>query len=338
MAQYGPSQAQAGLGGLISGLAGGYAAQKGAQNQMAMQQAYADALFGRQALMNQGRQDVANTNLTGKEYTANHRPAPGAGKPTTFDVGTNRRIIGSGNYLNVVNKYNDLYNAVNSTQDPAQRQLLAQGAIAHGGWTAPINTWMADTPDQTPEERAAGQKINQLSQQAQQMGYGEQLRFMHAMETLNQQTGGMRPPNPAMVDHVYKTTPGLDAPPKQFATMMQGQIDSSVPWDGMVSLARTQGKDPSAIMAEKQSYMQKFHQIKGVPYDSNNQPQAPEFGYGQPAKNGVASLGNPAPVPVPSTSPAPSPTGLAPAIAPGTQAPLAPKPAATGGWSITPAQ
>ena len=312
---YGPSQAQTGIGALLAGFGQGYSAQRQAQNQAA----YMQALYGQRG---QTQQDLLNQRLAAQKSIddANNARAvqvddannatklqDGGAKPLSLDVGTQRRIIGSGNYQKVYNDYVDLYNKVNSTPDPAQHTLLAQQALAHGGFTAPINTWMADSPDLTPDQRAAGAAVSSLAQRAQQVGAGEQLRFMHAMETLNQQTGGMRPANVQQVQHVYETTPGLDAPNGQFAYMMQTQADSAVPWGGLATLQRTKGQDPSAINAQGQQYMKGFHQVGSVPYDQNNRPQTTDFGYGQPATNGVAPLGSgAAPAPTTTTSPAPS--------------------------------
>lgn len=319
----GPSQAIQGLGALLGGGASAYSNAYNQARQNQMQNAYMQALYGQKMALQdprlQAQRDIADQNnqLKAQLDAANNAEklkaaglrGPAGGQFFKPDVITSRRIIGSGNYQDVANKYIDLYNQYNNTTDPAQRQTLAQQMLAHGP-AAPVNTWIADTPDQTPEERAAGQKVNELSQKAQQLGYGEQLRFMHAMETLNQQTGGARPPNPAAVQHVYDTTPGLDAPNNQFAAMMQGQIDSSVPWKGMIVNAKMQGKDSSPIEAQQKQYAHAFHQVSKVPYDEYNQPQTTDFGYGQSPTNGVKPLGSPSPTP--QTSPAPATGGPKP--------------------------
>lgn len=101
MADYGPSQAQQGLGALVSGLAGGYSAQRQAQNQAAMQQAYIQSLFGRQALKNQGATDVADirgdtaqgvadTNAEAKKSVAAHKG--GAYAPLRFQEDEAQRV------------------------------------------------------------------------------------------------------------------------------------------------------------------------------------------------------------------------------------------------------
>ena len=297
MATDAPSQLQSGLGALVSGLGQGFSSQMQMQNQAALQNAYLQAMFGRQAAKDQTAQDIAAQNNATRLQQQQMKPAPGAiQKPLTLDLGTQRIINHAPNYQRVYNDYVDLYNQVNSTDDPNQKQMLAQQALAHGNWTAPINTWMSDSPDLTPGQRAAGQKIAQLTQQAQQAGAGEQLRLMHAMETLNQQTGSMRPASPEMVQHVYDTTPGLDAPKEQFAYMMGTQADSSVPWEGLAINAKLQGKDPTQIIQQGKQYKQQFHQVNSVPYDQDNRPQAPNFGYGQPARNGVPVGGAAEPV------------------------------------------
>jgi hypothetical protein len=212
------------------------------------------------------------------EYVA-RQPAPQKPGAMGLDVMTKRAIMNAPAYQKMANDMVDAKNAWESIPNPQQKDALAQQLIAEK--QPLLNRFLAYQP-QNPQDQANLQNIQTEAQAAMQGGVYQQLRFLHALEFVNQSTGATRPPSPEIVHEIMSTSPSLDMPVRQFARQMYNQNQQiAQKFSGVADLADLQGNQAGAASARQfyGSFNGSFHRVHGVPYDGNNEPMTPEFGY-----------------------------------------------------------
>ena len=206
-------------------------------------------------------------------------------KSQPLDALSQRMIINSPAYQEMANRYIDGKNQYDATSnDPATRTAFQQRMLAQ--YAPTINKLIANpTIDPSDPEAAANSRAIRAGYSgAAQMGFGEQLRYLHALEFVNQSTGGSRMPSPAMIDEIRATTPTYDEAPAQFAAKLHSQnTQIGSKYDGLANLRTFQGDQAGAQRAKQlgQNYYSGFHHVHDVQYDANNYPVTPGLMGGQ---------------------------------------------------------